>query len=79
MYRTSRASHKVSIQMVLTDFTNMGTSLLTFSCHSGYHVSRLLQLLISYVKQQFDIVLEDKLLNQVKVWPASRKALADHM
>ncbi|KAL3154413.1 hypothetical protein ABBQ32_013885 [Trebouxia sp. C0010 RCD-2024] len=34
---------------------------------TGFHVSRLLQLLISYVRQQFDTVLEDKLLNQLKV------------
>lgn len=35
--------------------------------HAGFHVSRLLQLLSSYVKQHFDVVLEDKLLNQLKV------------
>lgn len=43
-------------------------------CRAGFHVSRLLQLLISYVRQQFDTVLEDKLLNQLKVKAATCKA-----
>lgn len=51
---------------------------LMLSCHAGFHVSRLLQLLSSYVKQQFDIVLEDKLLNQVKVGRTSCGAHTKH-
>lgn len=43
-------------------------------CCAGFHVSRLLQLLISYVRQQFDTVLEDKMLNQLKVKAATCKA-----
>ena len=40
---------------------------MTLGNFAGFHVARLLQLLSSYVRQEFDVLLADKQLNQLKV------------